>query len=46
MTVKQKEDVISALCEFAIRAATEGATIEEVQALPKVAEILVEIIPD
>ena len=46
MTIKQLKEVENALCDFVVRASKEGATPEEVQALPKVAEVVISIQPE
>lgn len=40
MTESEKQEYISALLNFVKRAAEQGATAEEVEALPAVAEVL------
>lgn len=40
MTENEKQEYISVLLKFVKRAAEKGATAEEVEALPAVAEIL------
>jgi len=46
VTTEQRKDVIKALCEFVIRVTKENATPAELEALPKVAEILMPILPE
>ena len=46
MTVQQLQEVETALCDFVVRAAKEGATPEELQALPGVAAIVTSIRPE
>ncbi|MCL2841800.1 MAG: hypothetical protein FWE05_13660 [Defluviitaleaceae bacterium] len=46
MSQDKKKEVINALCDFVIRASKEFATPADVEALPRVAELLIGIIPD
>lgn len=43
MTPEQRSEVVKSLVEFVKRASQKGATAEEVEALPAVAEILVKL---
>jgi len=46
MTSEQRKEVINALHEFVIRVTKESATPAELEALPRVAEILIPLLPD
>ena len=46
MATEQRREIIKAIHDFVIRAAKEGATPAELEALPRVAEILMPLLPD
>ena len=46
MSVDEKRALIAALREFVLRVSKGGATPEEMQVLPGVAELLMSVIPD
>ena len=46
MSQDKKREIIDALCDFVIRTSKENATLAELEALPRIAELLIGIIPD